>query len=154
MLKSPRDWLNPGLLHGQISQIPTTEILYTVSSQTCSLFLLLWITLTVFQRRPQCRLHHLTVLSAEASCNICAFATVTDTSTCRQLHILAWLVPRQAASSAECNSVINNGCRDMVCSLADCLRTASLMKVLPVAVSAFVQSQSKHTVMCDSELWT
>lgn len=142
------------LLHRRVPQRPTSEFLYTLSTQTRSPFLPLWITLTVFQRCPRRGLHHLTVATAEASCNIRAFATVTDTSTCRQLHIVSWLVPRQPASCAECNSAINNECREMVCSLADCLRTATLTKVLPVAVGAFVQSHSKHAVMCDCGFWT
>lgn len=140
-------WLNPGLApHTDISNTHSWFI-YTVSSQTFSLLLLLWITLTVFKRCPRCCLHHLTVKTAEASCNICAFASVTDTSTCfalcRQLHILSWLVPRHPASSAECNSVINNGCREMDHELRDCLRTATLIKVFHIVctASAFVQSQ-------------
>lgn len=140
-------WVNPGL--APHTDIPNTHswFIYTVSSQTLSLLLLLWITLTVFKRRPRCCLHHLTVRTAEASCNICAFASLTDTSTCfalcRQLHILSWLVPRHPASSAECNSVINNGCREMDRELSDCLRTATLIKVLPIVASAFLQSQHR-----------
>lgn len=62
-------WPNPGFRY------PTAEFLH---NQTRSPFWLLWISLTDFQRR---RLHHLTVAAAAASCNICAPAAVTDTST-------------------------------------------------------------------------
>lgn len=147
-------WVNPGFapstdipnVHNWSISIPDSF------SQARPLLLLLRITLTGFKHRPRCNLHHLTVITAEASCNICAPVSVTDTSTCRQLHILWWLVPRQPASSAECNSVINNGCREKVCHQSNWLRMAALMKVLPVVVRAFVYSQIKHAVMCDGAM--
>lgn len=76
-------------------------------------------------RWPWCRHHHLTVIIAEPSCNICAshqrliphllciMQTIAySIKTCPPSTHIVWRAP-------QCNSVIKNECRVRVSSLAD-----------------------------------